>query len=102
MMPLPKGSSIMTRSRWAITTWAMPTIFLSGHGVANDGEGFLADAVVGREILGRVAVPVVDAGFRNEAVDVDRVRALDSDAQRQMQKRPLCRRRLQRLVGRRS
>jgi hypothetical protein len=27
MMPLPKGSSIITRSRRAITTRAMPTIF---------------------------------------------------------------------------
>jgi hypothetical protein len=63
MMPLPKGSSIFTRSRRAITTRAMPTIFFLCHGVADHREGLLAYLVLWAEMVGRVAVTIVDGAL---------------------------------------
>ena len=49
------------------------------HGVADDGEGFLADLVLGGEIVRRVAIAIVDRSLGHELLDVDRMRAFDRD-----------------------
>src|SRR5262245_55353145 len=77
MMPLPKGSSIITRSRLAITTRAMPTIFFFFM-ASRMTEGLLADPVFGGEVVGCVAVAVVDRGLGYELLDVNGVRAFMS------------------------
>src|SRR5215510_8698715 len=78
MMPLPKGSSIITRSRLAITTRAMPTIFFFFM-ASRMTEGLLADPVFGGEVVGCVAVAVVDRGLGYELLDVNGVRAFNRD-----------------------
>src|SRR5215218_8668194 len=61
MMPLPNGSSIMMRSRLAITTRPMPTIFFF----------FMASRMTAKAI--------VDSRLRHKPFDVDRARALNGD-----------------------
>ena len=46
---------------------------LLSHRVADDREGLLPDFVLRREIVGRVAVAVVNRGLRDELLDVNRV-----------------------------
>ena len=53
--------------------------FLGAHGIADDGERFLADAVGGREIVGRVEIQLVDLVARHEALDIDGVVAFELD-----------------------
>ena len=77
MMPLPNGSSIITRSRRHHDARNADHLLLA-HGVADDREGLLPDLVLRREVVG-VAVAVVDRGLRTN-FDVDRVRAFDRDA----------------------
>ena len=50
------------------------------HRVPDHREGFLADRIVGREIMRPVEPDRIDAGGRNEPLDVDRSRALERDA----------------------
>ena len=50
---------------------------LAFHCVADDRECFLADLVVGHDVIGAVIETLVDLRGRNEAVDLDRVIALD-------------------------
>ena len=46
---------------------------------ADDGERLLADPVLGGEVVGRVAVAIVDGGLRDKLLDVDGVGALNGD-----------------------
>ena len=52
---------------------------LAAHSVADDGEGVLADLVVGHKVVRRIEIALVDLRARHEAVDVDRMLALDGD-----------------------
>src|SRR6476659_3593596 len=79
MMPLPKGSRIMMRSRLAITTRAMPTIFFFFMASRITAKASWPTFVLGREVIRRVAVAIVDGDLRDELLDVDRVAALDGD-----------------------
>ena len=67
------------RSRRAITTRRNARLALLAHGVADDGEGLLSDLVVRCDVVGRFEIALVDLLARHEALDVDRVRALDPD-----------------------
>ena len=67
------------RSRRNSTTRARPTIFFGAHRIADDRKRFLADAIGGREIVGRVEIELVDLVARHEALDVDGVVALELD-----------------------
>ena len=49
------------------------------HRVADDGERLLSDLVVRRDIVRRFEVSLVHLFARHEALDVDRVGALDPD-----------------------
>ena len=69
----------MIRSRRAITTLPEPDDLLVAHGVPDDRESLLADALARRDVIGRVVVARVDLGAGHEFVDVDRMRALDLD-----------------------
>jgi hypothetical protein len=52
-------------------------LLLGPHGVADDGKGFLTHAIGGRQVIGRIEIELVDLLARHEALDVDRVIALD-------------------------
>jgi hypothetical protein len=54
-----------------------PHHLLRAHGLADHRECLLADAVRGREVVGRVEIELVDVGAGHEALDVDGVVALD-------------------------
>ena len=49
------------------------------HGVPDDREGLLGDLVVRRDVVRRFEVAHIDLLARNEALDVDRMGALDAD-----------------------
>ena len=67
------------RSRRAITTRATPGLALLAHGVADDRERLLGDLVVRCDVVRSVEVTHVDLLAGHEALDVDRMRALDPD-----------------------
>jgi hypothetical protein len=52
-------------------------LLLGPHGVADDGKGFLADAIGRREVIGRIEIELIDLLARHEALDVDGMIALD-------------------------
>ena len=79
MMPLPNGSSIMMRSRRAITTRAMPTIFFFFMASRMTANASWPTLILGREVIGRVAIAIVDRRLWHELLDVDGVRAFDGD-----------------------
>jgi len=74
MMPLPNGSSIIMRSRLDIAPNANH-LFL--HGIADHRECLRADLVLRRELVGRIAIAIVDRGLRHEPLDLNGMRALD-------------------------
>jgi hypothetical protein len=49
------------------------------HRIADNGERFHAGLVAGGYVVRFVEIALIDLGSRNEAVDVDGVRALDLD-----------------------
>jgi hypothetical protein len=50
---------------------------LAAHGIADDRERLERDLVLRNQIIGAIDIALVDLGLRHEAVDVDRMAALD-------------------------
>ena len=50
---------------------------LAAHRLADHRKGLLPDRIVGGDVIGRIEEALVNVGTRHEAVDVDRVGALD-------------------------
>src|SRR6185295_12064732 len=50
------------------------------HRIANDRKRLLTDLIFRGQIIGCVAVTIVDCRFRHEALDIDRARTIDRDA----------------------
>ena len=53
-----------------------PDHLFGAHGLADHREGLLADAVRGREVIGRIEIESVDLGAGHEPLDVDGVVAV--------------------------